>query len=151
MQFDFLETLLPPPPPPKRTSPASFALSSYKQGLCPESYSEGHPWFYLLGGLPTYPEAIPARNCGFDAGKKPTLAKLQTLLEAAKASYRQSCASYRKLAQDGPSLFPLMAWDDFPRLAWATAMSLKTAHLGYERGQIKFLNQKIGKLQKRIR
>lgn len=140
---------------PDRDTFGHFVADQYRAGLRADAYAPSHPWFYLLGGQPLPSEAIAAipktieQATSATPKKSPTPARLLDEIRQIKASLARSIGDYRECVKRGVGGVKLMPWDDCPRLAWSTSVSLLHNHICYERTELRRLNRQFVELSRK--
>jgi hypothetical protein len=133
----------PEPPPPRHYTTGNHATYTYRQG--PNDYEPGHPWFYLLGGIPIPPEAIkadPKREWAlYGKDAKLTGEKLLQAIRSTKAGIREDMERHRHLSTWGMRDEWRAPWEECPKLELAGALALTHNHVLSGRQQLQALNK----------
>ena len=113
--------------------------------LTSADYDPGHPWYYLLGGVPLEPDAIePARCEGMESKlpKNPARAReeLDRRLGEARQSLADAIARYQDIRARGAEALShydrTISSGGRDDMAVATALSLTASHVSWFKGRI---------------
>lgn len=133
-----------------------MAAANYRDGLRPEAYDIGHPWYYLLGGRILPAAELKARDMG-----EPHLPKIPKKADRTKvlrehqrklqAELRREIEQYEHTARTGvtgrdPDRW-VEPWNDSAGdhfLSWCSSLGLQVAHITATKGYLRGLAKVMG-------
>ncbi len=117
---------------------------SFERGTRWWHYDHGHPWHYVLGGVPLDPGAMKPRKAYTQKVLRldRKLVPLEERVKSKRAELAAAVARYRELIRTGPAGHKPEPWHTSAaerRLSWAGSMSASYAHITWIKGELREL------------